>query len=350
MSVVDISCLCGKVKSRVRLAGHVPVESYLCHRSQCRYNLGSLCHAALLIGKRPNVLDLLKVYVINDNLSRYFCDTCGSHMVEKSEYWKVQSGIIEGIHSEQVSYALEAIAGHQHVHEAVDGGLSLCLTDKIPGEGSMHEIETKLHCAGEGINTPQSHSPLSIHGRDRLQASCICGGVQFFITRPNQQSGQCSSPFPDLMVPYHAQSPENPRDEKWWIRDDHKWLAGTCTCRSCRLGLGSPIQAWAFVSRANIFNPDESPLAYDCGMLQSFASSTGVRREFCQRCGATIFWHSDERPGVVDVSVGVLRAPEGSLARTWLEWWTERVSFAEQAFDKEMVRHLELGLHRLKST
>ena len=33
----------------------------------------------------------------------------------------------------------------------------------------------------------------------------------------------------------------------------------------------------------------------------------------------------------MDVSVGLLNADEGATAETWLDWWTERVSFAEDA-------------------
>ncbi|KAK5957113.1 hypothetical protein OHC33_001482 [Knufia fluminis] len=271
-------------------------------------------------------------------------------MFEKSEGWKVQSGVVERIHSEQVSDALEEIFGNRHVHDTLDGGLSLCLTGGDPSESERRMQEIEASVSG---NRPQPASaapptPSIKSAEDRLFASCVCRGVKFFITRPNEQSRQCSSPWPDLIVPYHAHSSGNPRDEKWWIREKGKWLAGTCACRSCRLGLGSPIQAWAFVSRSNIFNPDGSNLSYDTGTLQSFESSSGVRREFCRDCGATIFWHSEERPDVVDVSVGVLRASEGALARAWLDWWTERVSFAEKAFDRSFVSHFESRLPRLK--
>ena len=33
----------------------------------------------------------------------------------------------------------------------------------------------------------------------------------------------------------------------------------------------------------------------------------------------------------MDVSVGLLDAAEGARAATWLDWWTERVSFSEDA-------------------
>jgi hypothetical protein len=37
------------------------------------------------------------------------------------------------------------------------------------------------------------------------------------------------------------------------------------------------------------------------------------------------------RPDLIDVSAGLFRAEEGARAEHWLEWWTERVSFSEEA-------------------
>jgi hypothetical protein len=67
------------------------------------------------------------------------------------------------------------------------------------------------------------------------------------------------------------------------------------------------------------------------GILTSYESTQGVRREFCVRCGATVFWRDRWRPELLDVSVGLLDADEGARAETWLDWWTGRVSFAEDA-------------------
>lgn len=47
---------------------------------------------------------------------------------------------------------------------------------------------------------------------------------------------------------------------------------------------------------------------------------------------------------MIDVSVGLLRAKSGARAEEWLEWATGRVSFAEDAPDKMLIRILETGL------
>ncbi|KAK3943935.1 putative DUF636 domain protein [Diplogelasinospora grovesii] len=211
-----------------------------------------------------------------------------------------------------------------------------------------------------------------------LPASCHCGTVSFLISRPDPSiSTLPHSNFPDLMLPYCRTSSSvisNHADEKWWIRGGtggakSRYLAGTCACRSCRLGSGFEIQTWAFVPRANILfgipstagggRTELKPLDFATlprGVLQSYESSVGVIREFCGRCGATIFWHDKWRPDLIDVSVGLLRAPEGARAETWLEWWTDRVSFAEEAGNERagsvmnwattLIAYLEDGLKK----
>ncbi|KAI1325687.1 hypothetical protein F5Y16DRAFT_377246 [Xylariaceae sp. FL0255] len=245
---------------------------------------------------------------------------------------------------------------------------------------------------------------------DVLNGSCQCGTVRFHITRPNEASRLPRSNFADLLVPYHtgSSSIENLDDEKWWLYPSRRstttseagggqeqkqetskftrYLAGTCACRSCRLNSGFEIQTWAFVPMANILfhvpasvlpSPDIKsstptattllteagleeiiiPLDFNTlpsGLLKSYESKPGVRREFCARCGATVFWRDRWRPKLMDVSVGLLDADEGALARDWLCWYTGRVSFAEEAvtdrrgcvarWAKELIGSLERGL------
>ena len=84
------------------------------------------------------------------------------------------------------------------------------------------------------------------------------------------------------------------------------------------------------------------------GTLKQIESSRDCFREFCHVCGATVFWHCRERPDLVDVSVGLLRANEGSRAESLLEWWTKRVSFKEDALDGSLIRNLERGLKNIE--
>jgi hypothetical protein len=45
--------------------------------------------------------------------------------------------------------------------------------------------------------------------------------------------------------------------------------------------------------------------------LRTFASSEGVTREFCGRCGSQLFWSRDDRPDVVCIAVGTVEGDPG---------------------------------------
>lgn len=285
-------------------------------------------------------------------------------------------------------------ARHINTAGTRDGGLSPWIR-QINGQelevvDSLGVIPTPTHVSVKGkVNESCSDTEQEAFSRDNmgegenaevLNGFCHCKTVKFHITRPNASSKLPRSNFPDLMLPYHSGSAQiqNPEDNKWWLRPGlrrdsrndealpvesselKRYLAGTCACRSCRLISGFEIQTWAFVPRANIFfhvrdknrgstatesQPPRSlseagdkteiiPLDFATlppNILTSYESSPGVRREFCSHCGATVFWRDRWRPELVDVSVGLLDAEEGARAETWLDWWTERVSFAEDA-------------------
>jgi len=67
-------------------------------------------------------------------------------------------------------------------------------------------------------------------------------------------------------------------------------------------------------------------------------------RYFCGKCGASCFWVGDARPELIDVAVGLLTATSGARAETWLKWVTSRVSFIEEALNKELTESFEVGL------
>ena len=80
--------------------------------------------------------------------------------------------------------------------------------------------------------------------------------------------------------------------------------------------------------------------------LAEYRSSEGVRRYFCSKCSATVFWCCDVRPDLIDVSVGLLDAEEGARAESWLEWRTDRISFDEDAPNRALVQSLKSGLKK----
>ena len=367
---VEITCLCGEINESLVLKSTLPVRTITCSCNICRYCTGVLYLSTLHLTERPACVDKLHEYSSSSRITRYFCGSCGSHVLilgTEDSSWSVCSGVVERVLPGQSEspMRLEQYSQHEFVGDTLDGGLMVCLAElqghKVPffmqgpdeapvtADPGQRPWPFLSQSASSTLTDPSSDSPNGGKSLARLRASCHCGGVQFNITRPSERSYECSSPWPDLIVPYHSESSENPADVKWWLRaGGSKYLAGTCACRSCRLESGVPIQTWAFIPKANIQRLDGSALDYSMGTLKRFNSSPGCYREFCGTCGATVFWHCEERPYVVDVSVGILRAQEGSRAESWLEWWTDRLSFREHAFDAQLADDLENGLRALK--
>lgn len=354
-----------------------PRDLNLCHCRPCRKNTGLLCVSYMRINT-PERTEGLIPYRSTHYFERFFCGTCGCHVFWRGQgpdedvVWAVATGVIEGyagdsgniyLHEEEVGRLSEPqYARHINVLGTRDGGLSTYLPHirgkKMDGMSRWgEEGDDKARGADTG-------------NKDVLRASCHCGNVSFHVTRPDESSHVPQRNYADLIHPYCSTLPEivaNTESEKWWLRPARprissppsqaqdqlpptRYLAGICSCRSCRLTSGFEIQSWAFVPRSNIFfhvslsvtdalsidtAGDAVVVALDFatlppGSLKSYPSSLGVLREFCANCGATVFWH-DQDAEVVDISAGLFDAVEGARAERWLDWWTERVSFSEEA-------------------
>lgn len=374
-----ISCLCGLANQEVALnfqSEYIPVPS-LCHCRSCRSTSGVICTSYIDVRQPTNSsipLHLIR-YLEAPDISRWFCGTCGAHVFLRltspgRERLLVAAGLV--VHDQ--APRTDRIH-HRCVSSTDDGGIASFLQASSDGEllsecytaiQDKSSLDERQYLNGQSDGHTASPDPVwgskgeaEAETDPQLCASCHCGGVQFYITPPDDSSKSASFPWPDLLVPYHSGSHDNSADVKWWLRGEEEeegsgsvnddrsrrfYLAGLCACNSCRLASGFPIQSWAFVPRTNIFKLDGSPLSYDITTLQRYESSPGVYREFCRACGATVFWHCEERPGVVDVSVGLLQAKTGARAEGWLRWAINRVSFSEQAPDKGLIRTLQDGL------
>lgn len=76
-----------------------------------------------------------------------------------------------------------------------------------------------------------------------------------------------------------------------------------CYCSQCRKqNGGGPFYAAEFKGELRI--EDEAALAW-------FGSSEKAERGFCQRCGSSLFWRSNEDPAYFDVSIGTLADVSG---------------------------------------
>lgn len=231
----DISCNCRATHQVVSSLSYSVTEDTanisLCHCADCRHVTGILCTSYIRIAEPP-LLESTTSYATSETATRYFCSTCGCHCFVRRHLdgeWSVATGIIRGESPQPEERSIIQInLKHEHVESTVDGGLAAWMS----GAKELHDTSATTS------NPPSSsHIPF-------LSAHCHCRNVSFKVTRPNASSPLPQSNFPDLMIPYHSNSPQitNPNNEKWWLRDGDRYLAGTCACKSCRLCSGSTLR------------------------------------------------------------------------------------------------------------
>ncbi|KAL2267882.1 hypothetical protein VTJ83DRAFT_5159 [Remersonia thermophila] len=248
------------------------------------------------------------------------------------------------------------------------------------------------------------------HADQALQAQCHCGGVSFAVLPPTEQEAadpflsQFLQPEPS---PDAGAAAASEAESASALR--LKRPAGLCLCRDCRLVTGAHVVAWMYAplgwlrprgaamhgeveerrqqrqqqqqqkeQREEDEDEDEEKGEDDkfglCKFgttLRTYRSSPPVTRAFCGVCGATVLYASDSperipppppddhtgsgagpqeeglRRTVVDVAVGILRDPSGSVAADqWLLWQTARCEGTETGteFDRGFAEGLERGL------
>lgn len=360
--MLKASCLCGDAAHQITIPSTaLPLQSYFCACDSCRHMTGAqfLSCANLPSSYQPDqaLLSKLTSFKFSDRITQYFCTKCGAHMLahclsktaNEATFWDVMTGTLEKFDG------IVNVKGYGYLHDTLDGGFA----DFLPTLNGR-ELERWSHEPHESSQLPlywrasqTDKQPQQPSSNDRLAAHCKCGGVSFHIARPSLQSTQASRSWPDLLIPHYAQCTEkkDPASESWWLRANKtKFLAGLCACDSCRLGSGMEITSWAFVPSIDITLDAEGKVPFDrsFGKLKGYDSSEGVLRYFCSGCGAVVFFTEAERDktSLLDVAAGLLSAPEGSRAESWLEWRTERLSFWEDAVGRAdgLVEAIESGL------
>jgi hypothetical protein len=101
-----------------------------------------------------------------------------------------------------------------------------------------------------------------------------------------------------------------------------------CHCSTCRKASGAPSLAWAIFPAANF--------AFTSGKPATFASSPGVERGFCARCGTTLTYAGSERADVADVTAATLDNPD-AFAPTREIWLEEKIGW--EAVDHARARY-----------
>lgn len=177
-------------------------------------------------------------------------------------------------------------------------------------------------------------------GTERLRAECHCGGVSFTIPRPTQ----------------------NILDDEYLRRyvsplDPTKWKAMLDLCHDCGRLSGANVVPWMLVQRVAIEPPVPADLVHGqqqpYGTLKTYHSSSPTTRVFCGVCGTTVFGATTHRAptageAVLNIAMGLLRAPEGVRAEKWVTWRAGKHSWSADAkkYDEEFTVSLVEGHRR----
>ncbi|EWC46660.1 hypothetical protein DRE_04147 [Drechslerella stenobrocha 248] len=347
----------------------------LCVCSDCRYQNGTLAGSFVPAPSVPFDPDSppsgITVYRSSDIAARYFCSTCSCQLLfrqslpelakdEGNGFW-IATGGLQLPSGEQ--FEVDAV---NFVDCALDGGLASWL----PSQSINKTLQANINV--EDVSALEIAAK-DIDNTDILEGKCHCGKVNIALSRPGQGENELPPKTwgdnTDLMVPYYTPREKQPpivSENPWWIREEQvpgkgkRFLGGLCTCASCRTIAGVEVQSWIFVPTVCIKLklpdgsvtewPSREQLVTDerfenvIGTYQSTAGDPGVLRGYCKTCGANIFWDGLTRQGLIDISAGIF-THRGIREEAWIEWWTERVSYVEDAEGRHCIGQcLEQGL------
>ncbi|KAH6657362.1 Mss4-like protein [Truncatella angustata] len=326
---VAAQCYCKSVHFTLTLkTSDLPLNTHLCHCSICRYSHGTLCvfHATLPDNVAPHFVapssqDKLTSYRIpNADTIYYFCSTCGCHIggsLPDYTDWTVSTSIFTN------NEPVYQINSHVFSQSALGGGYNDFLF-RI-GDRDMKDWNPK----GDSARPKYNEAAYGADSEERLRAECHCGGVSFTVPRP--RDGDRDDPEMKRIV--------SPVDKR-------KWIATIDACDDCRLTSGTHVVSWTFIPLDRC-EPSIKPDLL-IGTMKTFESSPDVLRSFCGVCGAVIFYSCHDRKNIVDLAVGVLRAPEGVKAENWLTWQAGRIGWEKDGlqYNEEFILSLAEGFKK----
>lgn len=79
--------------------------------------------------------------------------------------------------------------------------------------------------------------------------------------------------------------------------------ASHCYCTMCQKQHGAAAGTYANIARADL------RIERGADRIAEYTSSEHGRRAFCQRCGSTLFWRSEESPDRIALTLGTLDTP-----------------------------------------
>lgn len=337
-AVLTAQCQCKDLHFTLTVPSSLlPLRGHICHCSVYRWTHGTPCifNAPIPAGivpqfVPPSGLEKLTPYTFpGSNCVRYFCSRCGCHMGDVGPHdgkWCLATSLFPG------GQAVFASRTHVYTKSAAPGSGAGGLFKYIPRIGDNELGTWNPSDSSELLAKPMPVEP-GPDGRERLGAQCHCGGVSFTLPRPTEETLN-NDVMKKLVSPV----------------DSTKWIARLDLSHESRLTSGAFVSAWVAIPLA-LYEPAIGP-GLSVGASKTYSSSSPAEvRSFCGTCGATVFRMyqqklSDGSQDVIDVSVGILRAPGGVLAEDWLTWNFDLVEGLHDGLvaDEELARSLADGL------
>ena len=310
----------------------LPIPVHFCHCSICRRSTGTLCTAGAVIPEPVIDLSSLTAYHSSEHLIRWFCSTCGAHLLGTIQLGRAVKWFVSAP-SVDAEEEVWDFAGHVFVGSTGDGGLA-ALMQHIGGKDlGLWETWSGKSAPWHPLERLKDTKAIDeqAQAQDSLHAHCHCGGVEFHVSRPTGD---------ETFI-------EIDENNVWKHKD--KWLAIHDVCSSCRLTISTFVVSWFFPSRTHITLANGSSYPADgiFGTAKTYKSSPGVNRTFCRDCGAAVSFVCDERPHVVNIAAGLLDT-RNVRAEDWLEWRTYKLAWESDAVWKNAGDALKYGLQKLE--
>lgn len=354
-------CLCkAQTITTSVTASDLPLKGTSCHCASCRRLTGAL-RSSDAVWPSPlssQARSSLKHYAFSDRVGVLFCGVCSSPMFwedrpepgakAQDTTYRVFTGVLtkETPVGWEEGKELVRWASHMFVGDTKDGGATCWLRgmgqdldQESTSEGKKKGIKMWLGANGKSEEVTEQWPwpaleklpPARGEGvQGDVSIKCHCGGVDLVL-----QAGNAQREFAEMVR-------RGEQDALPWFVDPvapHKLLATQDACDSCRIWSGVEVWNWTFSllkhltfsggnKKGGAFPEDTTELrvavkAKDptIGTLAFYVSSQDVQRYFCSRCSASVFYAVDDRPEMVDISVGLLSSPDGGArAESILSW------------------------------
>ncbi|KAF4442445.1 hypothetical protein F53441_11731 [Fusarium austroafricanum] len=336
---ITAQCLCKAHTFNTQVPqSKLPLQGWMCHCTSCRNLTGAMYTSGIVWpGLSDEIINSgLKTYVFTSAINLLFCGACSSPMFatknypDKSPYITVRTGVLNNNVKDLIKFTDQIFVG-----DTEDGGVSPWL-QHVNQDGEKPRLWKGRDQISEELNEDWSAgkeiSPTESARRNDIPIQCRCKGIDFMF-RPS------NADFSSDSVPFYIDP------------TSHKHFATLDPCRSCRLSVGTDIMSWTFalLKQIDFASTSDTPFPRDTlelkeavdkadrdarfGTLAIYRSSPDVQRYFCSHCSATVFYTVDDRPDVIDVSVGLLHSPEGSRAEGILAWHLGAKGMGEEEYE-----------------